>query len=356
MVMLNRNYKTIGLMLFGLVLAVLGCGGRSADAQSVGELLQVCATVPDLGSLAREVGGDQVAVTVFAKGTEDSHFVEAKPSFVKALSQADLFIQMGMENEMGWAPVLLQNARNGRILPGARGFLDASTAIAPQEVPTGQVDRSQGDVHPAGNPHYLSDPVNGLRVSRLIRDRLIELRPDQKPYFERRYEAFRQKTGAALVGETLAQKYDAEKIAVLYEAGKLGDFLKSQGDEGRLGGWLGAMLPYYGAKAVADHNLWPYFARRFGITVVDFLEPKPGLPPTTKHLNEVIELMRAQRIRFILANPYFDPRAAQLVAQRTGARIVSMAHQVGAREGTEDYLKTVDYNVRQLTAALRGAA
>jgi ABC-type Zn uptake system ZnuABC Zn-binding protein ZnuA len=211
-------------------------------------------------------------------------------------------------------------------------------------------------VHPAGNPHYLLDPVNGLKVARLIRDRLIELRPEKRTYFEQRYEAFRQRLGAALVGETLAQKYDPEKLAILYEAGRLADFLKGQGDEGRLGGWLGLLLPYYGAKAVADHNMWPYFARRFGIVVVDFLEPKPGLPPATKHLNEVVELMRAQRIKLILANPYFDPRAAQLVAQQTGARIVNVAHQVGAREGTDEYLKMVDHNVRQLAAALRGAA
>jgi ABC-type Zn uptake system ZnuABC Zn-binding protein ZnuA len=211
-------------------------------------------------------------------------------------------------------------------------------------------------VLPAGNTHYLLDPVNGLKVARLIRDKLIELRPEKRAYFEERYGVFRQGIGAALVGETLAHKYDPEKLAILYEAGRLADFLRGQGDDGKLSGWLGLLLPYYGAKAVADHNMWPYFARRFGISVVDFLEPKPGLPPTTRHLNALIELMRAQRIKLILANPYFDPRAAQLVAQQTGARVVQVAHQVGAREGTDEYLQMVDYNVRQLAAALRGAA
>ena len=354
--MLDRRYKTTGLLLLGLALALLGWVESGANAQDAGQPLQVCATVPELGSLVREVGGDQVAVTVFAKGTEDSHFVEAKPSFIKTLSQCNLYVQMGMELEMGWAPVLLQNARNGRVLPGTRGYLDASNAITPLDVPTGPVDRSMGDVHPAGNPHYLLDPVNGLKVARLIREKLIELRPERRPSFEQRYEAFRQRLGVALVGETLAQKYDPEKLAILYEAGKLADFLKAQGDAGQLSGWLGLLRPYYGAKVVADHNLWPYFARRFGLSVVEFLEPKPGLPPTTKHLNEVIELMRAQRIRLALANPYFDPRAAQVVAQQTGARIVKMAHQVGARPGTDDYLQMVDYNVRQLAAALRGDA
>jgi zinc/manganese transport system substrate-binding protein len=354
--MLTPCLTTQTMMLLSLFLAALGLIGGDALAQGDARPLQVAATVPELGSLVREIGGDQVTVTVFAKGTEDSHFVEAKPSFIKVLSQCDLYVQMGMELEMGWAPVLLQNARNGRVLPGTRGYLDASTAITSLDVPTGPVDRSMGDVHPAGNPHYLLDPVNGLKVARLIRDKLIELRPERRHAFEQRYDAFRQRFGIALVGETLAQKYDPEKLAILDEAGKLADFLKTQGDAGQLGGWLGVLRPYHGAKVVADHNLWPYFARRFGLSVVAFLEPKPGLPPTTKHLNEVIELMRAQRITVVLANPYFDPRAAQLVAQQTGARLVKMAHQVGARPGTDDYLQMVDYNVRQLAAALRGDA
>jgi ABC-type Zn uptake system ZnuABC Zn-binding protein ZnuA len=340
----------------GLLVASLCLIGGNALAQGDARPLRVAVTTPDLGSLVQEIGGDQVAVTVFAKGTEDPHFVEAKPSFIKTLSEADLFVEGGMEGEMGWAPVLLQNARNANVLPGARGFLDASTVITPLDVPTGPVDRSMGDVHPAGNPHYLPDPINGLRVARLIRDRLIELRPERQRYFEERYANFRQRLGAALAGEALAKKYDVEKLAVLFEAGKLSDFLKSQGEESLLSGWFGLMLPYRGAKVVSDHNTWSYFARRFGISVIGFLEPKPGLPPTTKHLNALIETMRDQGVKVILANPYFDPRFAQFVAERTGAQVVSMAHQVGARPGTNDYIAMIDYDVRQLAGALRGRA
>jgi zinc/manganese transport system substrate-binding protein len=354
--MLKRYVSTYARMLLGLLVASLGVLAGNALAQGDARPLQVAVTVPDLGSLVREVGGDQVAVTVFAKGTEDAHFVEAKPSFIKTLSEADLFVKAGMELETGWAPALLQGARNGKVLPGARGFLDASTAVSPLEVPTGPVDRSMGDVHPAGNPHYLLDPVNGLRVARLIRDKLIELRPERQRYFEERYASFRQRLGTALVGEALAKKYDVEKLAVLFEAGKLGDFLKSQGEESLLEGWFGVMMSYRGAKVVADHNLWPYFARRFGLSVVGFLEPKPGLPPATKHLNELIESMRGQGVRVILANPYFDPRFAHFVAERTGAQVVSMAHMVGARSGTNDYVSMIDYDVRQLAGALRGRA
>jgi ABC-type Zn uptake system ZnuABC Zn-binding protein ZnuA len=354
--MLKRYFRTWERMMLSLLVVSLGLMAGNAPAQGDARPLRVAVTVPDLGSLVQEIGGDQVVVTVFAKGTEDFHSVEAKPSFIKTLSEADLFIQMGMEMELGWAPVLQQNARNAKVLPGARGFLDASTAITPLEVRSGPVDRSMGDVHPAGNPHYLVDPINGLRVARLTRDKLGDLRPERQRYFEERYASFRQRLGTALVGEALAQKYDVEKLALLFEAGKLGDFLKSQGEESLLGGWFALMLPYRGAKAVADHNTWPYFARRFGISVIGFLEPKPGLPPTTRHLNELIETMRAQGVKVILANPYFDPRFAQFVAERTGAQVVSMAHMVGARSGTNDYVSMIDYDVRQLAGALRGRA
>ncbi|MHB8066525.1 MAG: metal ABC transporter substrate-binding protein [Desulfobaccales bacterium] len=315
--------------------------------------LKVCATVPELGSLVREIGGNQVAVTVFAKGTENPHFVEAKPSLIKELSQADLFVQIGMELEVGWAPVLLQNATNGKVLPGARGFLVASAVINPLEVPSGIVDRSMGDVHPYGNPHFLLDPLNGLKVAALIRDRLSELRPGQQKYFQDRYQAFRQRLGTAMVGEKLARKYDFEKLAILFEHGKLLDFLKTQHDEASLSGWLGQVQPYFGAKAVADHNLWPYFGHRFGIVEVGFMEPIPGVPPSTKHLTQLIKEMQNQKVKLILASPFFDRRHIQFVAGQTGAKVAEMAHQVGARPGTGDYLSMTDYNVRQLVSALK---
>ncbi len=315
---------------------------------------QVCATVPELGSLAQEIGGDQVKITVFAKSQEDPHFIEAKPSFIKALSQADLFLQIGMELEIGYAPVLLQNARNSRVLFGAPGYLDCSTAISRMDVPTGPVDRSMGDVHPLGNPHYMADPLNGLLVAQLIRDRLTELRPEKKSFFDERYAMFYRKIGDGLVGEKLARKYEFEKLASLYEGGKLEPFLKEQKEEGLLGGWLGMMLPYHANKVVADHNLWPYFARRFGISVVGFMEPKPGISPTTSHLQSLIHQMKVEGVKVILASPYYDIRYAQFVSKNTGAKIAPLAHQVGSRPGTDNYFRMIDYNVRQLVTAFGG--
>ena len=352
--MVRISERTPRLLASGFLLISLLLAGPIAYAQETTRPIQACATVPDLGSLVREVGGNRVSVTVFAKGTEDPHFIEAKPSFIKALSQCDLYIQAGMDSEIGWAPVLLQNARNRAVLPGAPGYLDTSKVISPLEIPTGPTDRSMGDVHPLGNPHYLLDPLNGLKVARLIRDKLIELQPNHKTYFNERYAAFRKRLGTALVGEKLARKYDVEKLALLFERGRLGAFLKQQGDEAPLGGSLGLMLPYYGAKSVDDHNIWPYFTRRFGILLIGHMEPKPGIPPTTGHLRALVERMRAEGVRLVLAAAYYDPRHARFVSEHTGARVVNLANQVGAREGTDDYLSMIDYNVRQLLGALAG--
>jgi ABC-type Zn uptake system ZnuABC Zn-binding protein ZnuA len=333
---------------------LLGAIVEVGYTQTATEPLQVVATVPELGSLVHEIGAEHVVVTVLAKGTEDPHFVEAKPSFIKVLSQADMYVQVGLEGEIGWAPVLLQQARNAKVLPGSPGYIDAATVITPLEVPSGSVDRSMGDVHPFGNPHYLLDPLQGLKVAQLLRDKLIALRPAQRTYFEARYAAFRQRLGTALVGEALARKYDVEKLALLFDHQKLSAFLQAQGEAALLSGWLGRMTPYVGVKAVSDHNVWPYFAHRFHISMVGFLEPRPGVPPTTKHLRELIHTMQAQGVKIILASAYYDPRHAQFVAQNTGARIVPLANQVGAREGTSDYISMVDYNVLQLATALGG--
>ena len=319
-----------------------------AQAQS----LKACATVPDLGSLVREIGGEQTTLTVFAKGTENAHFVVPKPSFIKALNTCDVYVQVGLDLEIGWAPPLLRNARNGNILPGSQGYIDASTAIAPLEIPSAPVDRSMGDVHPLGNPHYLLDPMNGLRVARLLRNRLSALRPANAQYFAERYADFRRRLGVALVGQALADAYDFEKLTVLARHGRLETFLKSQGQESLLGGWLGSLRPYAGSKLVGDHNAWVYFAELFGFDLVAYLEPLPGILPTTKHLNAVIELMKTNSVKAVLKAAYYDPRYAQFVSDNSNATIVPMAEQADSRPGTAHYLDMVDYNVKQIAAAL----
>jgi ABC-type Zn uptake system ZnuABC Zn-binding protein ZnuA len=301
----------------------------------------VVATNPDLGDLVQQVGGDEVSVTLLAKGPQDPHFIEPRPSFIRALHRADVFVQQGMELEIGWAPSLLESARNPEIMPGGAGFVDASRAIDPLEVPTGRFDRSMGDVHPLGNPHYLTDPINGLRVARLLRDTLSTLRPDAAESFAIRYRDFARRLAVALVGEELAAERDPEDVARDVVTGNLPE-------TPRLAGWLGTLRAEPPSKAVQDHLLWPYFARRFGLELVATLEPKPGIAPTTRHLQAVVERMKADQVGLVLASPYFNPRHARWVAEKTGARVVPMAHQVGSREGTPDYLATIDFNVRAI--------
>lgn len=337
------------LMSTGILLWILS-GSISAQTQS--RPLNVVATVPELGSLAREIGGDQVSVTVIAKGTEDPHFVDAKPSFIKAVNRADVFIQMGMEMEIGWAPVLLQQARNPKVQPGRPGFIDAAKVISPLGVPTGTIDRSMGDVHAAGNPHYLLDPLRGLQVAQFIRDQFITLRPSERAGFAQRYTDFRQRLGTGLVGTELASLYDFEKLAQLFAHGKLVAFLESQNQAHLLGGWYGAMAPLMGTKVVGDHDMWQYFAERFRFNVVGLMEPKPGVPPTTRHLKSLIETMNAQNVNLILTGAYYDPRHARFLAQNSAGKVAPMAHQVDARPGTGDYLSMIDYNINQFTSAL----
>lgn len=326
------------LALFGLI-ACLWAGAAEAGT------LRVVATVPDLGDLLRQVGGDEVDVFVLVRGPQDPHFVEARPSFIQKLHRADLLVVDGLDLEVGWLPALQQAARNAAVAAGGPGYLDASTAITPLGVPTGPVDRSMGDVHPYGNPHYLGDPINGLRVARLLRDTLADLRPEAAAGFQARYRDFAERLMERLVGRAVLDDRDPEDVARQVVDGTLPA-------DAPLGGWLGALRPAARTKAVQDHAVWLYFARRMGLVLVDSLEPRPGIAPTTRHLAEVVERIEKEGVRLILSSAYFDPRHARWIAERTDARVVEMAHQVGSREGADDYLSTIDLNVRGVLAAL----
>lgn len=304
------------------------------------DALRVVATTSDLADLARSVGGDATRVTSLAKGPQDPHFVEPRPSFVRDLHRADVLVRVGMDLEVGWLPALLRSARNPDVMPGGAGYVDASSVIAPLEVPTAKLDRSQGDVHPYGNPHYLTDPLNGLAVAALLRDRFTALRPAEAESFEVGYADFAGRLARALVGEALAGEQSPERLLHGLERGEF--------DSNRLGGWLGRARQAEGSRAVQDHRAWPYFAHRFGLELVDTLEPRPGIAPTTTHLQRVVERMRAEQVSVVLSNSYFDPRHARFVARETGARVAEMAHQVGSRPGTDDYLATIDYNVGEV--------
>ncbi|MBL9078747.1 MAG: zinc ABC transporter substrate-binding protein [Planctomycetes bacterium] len=318
----------------------------------------VVAATPDVGALCRAIGGNLVEVTVLARAAEDPHFVDARPSMLRACSRAELLVTTGRELEIGWLPVLVGNSRNGRIAPGQPGYVDTAAAVRALGVPAVGTDRSAGDVHAAGNPHYLSDPLCGLQVAALLRDRFAARWPESADAFAANFAAFRARLAVAMVGAELAQAYDhdAERLALVFAAGRLADVLREHGDAGRLGGWFARLAPLRGRAVVADHDLWPYFAERCGLSMVGFFEPRPGIAPTTAHLQELIGRMQQAKATAILSVPYFAPQHAELVARATGARIAAMAHQPGAVPGTDDYVDWIDHNLRAVAAALDGAA
>ncbi len=343
--MLGRARRTIVFVFVAIV--VLGDPGAT-----FAEPLRVCTTVPELGSLVETIGGPEVEVTVFAKPTEDPHFVDARPSFIRALNKADVLVLSGLQLEIGWLPVLIRNARNSQVLLGAPGYVDASVAIQPMNIPAVTVNRSMGDVHAMGNPHYLLDPINGLQVARLLRDRMSTLRPASTENFASRFEAFRKQVATRLAGERLAESYDIEKLARVQESGKLLPFLASVNQSSDLGGWWGRLLSNPGTKVVQDHRIWPYFARRFGLRIVAEMEPKPGIAPSTKHMKQVAEIIIAQKVPIAMTAAYYDPKYGDFLARETGIAVIRMANQAGAQPGTTDYLDMIDYNVSRIADAL----
>lgn len=335
--------------LAAALLAALPLGAQAPHA--------VCATTPDLAALCRAIGGERVEVTSLTKGEQDPHFVDARPSMVRAVNRAEMLVETGRDLEIGWLGLLVQNGRNRAVLPGGPGSVRAAEAVRALNVPAPSTDRSHGDVHAGGNPHFLLDPLCGLQVARLLAARFAARWPAGREHFTARLDGFRRQLAAAMVGEQVAALYehDAETFAELFPSGRLEELLREHGDLERLGGWFGALRPWRGAAVVADHDLWPYFAERCGLRVVGFCEPKPGIAPTTSHLAELVERMRSERVGAILAVPYFAPQHVGLLARATGARIAPMAHQPGARPDTGDYVQFVDHNVRAVVEALRAA-
>ncbi|MEN8161534.1 MAG: metal ABC transporter substrate-binding protein [Myxococcota bacterium] len=337
-----------------IVIRLLALASLCVATAAGAEPLRVVTSTPDLADLARVVGGDEVTVQALVRGPQDAHFLDPRPTFVRKLHEADLYVEMGLQLEIGWSPVLLRSARNPKVRPGGGGYVDASQAIAPLEVPTGPVTRAEGDVHAYGNPHYLSDPLNGLLVARLLRDRLAAAHPDGAPDFAARTARFERTLLGHLVGDALAARTPADELVTALAEDRLTAWLEGQDGAPPLGGWLGRLASARGTAVVQDHNLWPYFARRFGLRSVAELEPLPGIAPTTAHLTKVVALMKSQDVRLLLASAYFDPRHARTVAGRTGIPVVTLAHQVGALPGADDYLSTAELNVRRVEEALRG--
>jgi ABC-type Zn uptake system ZnuABC Zn-binding protein ZnuA len=269
----------------------------------------------DMAALTQEVGGDKVNVEALAKGYQDPHFVEAKPSFLLKLRQADLLIVVGLQLEIGWLPPLITQSGNPRIQVGAAGYLDASQFAEILEIPQGVVTRAEGDVHPLGNPHYWLDPDNGRRIARGISTKLGEMDPGDNAYFQQRFQDFDKRLSAA------EQKWDQE------------------------------MQPYRNRKVVTYHRSFPNFAKHFGMDVIGYVEPRPGIPPTPSHTIELIQQMKRENCKVILVEPYFDLKTPQSIARGTGGQVVVYLPSVGGEKQVTNYFELFDYDIALLTKA-----
>jgi ABC-type Zn uptake system ZnuABC Zn-binding protein ZnuA len=279
--------------------------------------INVVTTTEDLAALAREVGGEKIKVEAIARGYQDPHFVEAKPSFILKLNRADLLVAVGRELEIGWLPPLITQSRNARIQVGADGYLDASLSARILEIPTGQITRAMGDVHPLGNPHYWLDPANGRRVAQAIQAKLTQLRPDDAAYFAARFADFDRRLA------------EAEKR------------------------WDAQMAPYKGLKVVTYHRSWPNFCERFGLDVIGYVEPRPGIPPSPSHTIELIQEMKRQGVKILFVEPYFDLKTPNSIGRETGAKVLVMPPSVGGVKEITDYVSLFDYEIKLLVSAVQ---
>jgi ABC-type Zn uptake system ZnuABC Zn-binding protein ZnuA len=299
-----------------LFLGILALGFLSPTLAHAKKLSVVTSTT-DMAALTQEVGGDKVSVDAIAKGYQDPHFVEAKPSFLLKLRQADLLVIVGLQLEIGWLPPLIAQSGNSRIQVGANGYLDASQFAEILEIPQGAITRAMGDVHPLGNPHYWLDPDNGRRVAKGIAGKLAEMDPQDAAYFRQRDQDFERR---------------------LAEADKK---------------WQADMKPFRGRKVVTYHNSAPNFAHHFGLDVVGFVEPRPGIPPTPSHTLDVINMMKRDHVKVIMVEPYFDRKTPDSIARESGGTVVEYLPSVGGVKEVTTYFQLFDYDIALLTKAFQ---
>ncbi len=343
------RYHLIQLMFVAFLLTVtFWCPVRAEQ----NEKLQIVTTTTDLASIARSVAGSHGMVKSIASGREDPHFIQAKPGYMLLARDADLWIRVGMDLEIGWEGPILDGSRNPSIRVGGAKHLDASEGVIKLDVPKVRVTRDMGDVHAQGNPHYWLDPLNARIVAGSICKRLCTIEPKYAKDFRQNLGAFRSSLDGHMFGEVLVAEYGGAKLWSLLLKGKLYHFLETRKESERLGGWLRKMKPFQGAKIVTYHRSWVYFTNRFGLGIAAELEPKPGIPPTPSHLADVIGRMKAEHVRAIVLAPYYGRKAAETVASKTGAKVLVCPISVDKASGITDYLSLMDHIVFKISEAL----
>jgi zinc/manganese transport system substrate-binding protein len=278
--------------------------------------IKVVTTTTDTKSITEMIGGNKVSVNSIATGYQNPHFVDPKPSYIISLSAASLFVTVGLDLETGWSPQLLSSSRNSKIQKGAAGYVDASEGIALMQVPAA-LNRGEGDIHIYGNPHYWLDPSNGKQIGRNIANGLERIDPSNKSFYEANLLAFDKKV-----------------------------------DE-KMKDWLLKMAPFKGSKIIAYHNEWCYFEKRFGLEIVDFMEPKPGIPPSPSQLVKVIREVASNHIKVIISSPYFSTASSDVVARQTGVKELTLASSVNAFDPVKNYFDLFDYNINLLVGVLK---
>ncbi|MEP6748987.1 MAG: metal ABC transporter substrate-binding protein [Bacteroidota bacterium] len=299
--------KRISSILALLLIIVLNAGAAT---------IKIVTTTMDMKSIAELIGAGKVSVQSIATGYQNPHFVDPKPSYIISLSNADLFVTVGLDLETGWSPQLLSSSRNAKIQKGSPGYVDASEGIGLLQVPS-SLNRGEGDIHIYGNPHYWLDPLNGKVIARNITNGLERIDPADKPFFEANLNAFLVKI------------------------------------DSKLKEWEAKMAPFKGTKVIAYHNEWVYFERRFGLEIVDFMEPKPGIPPSPSQLVKVIKEVIADKIKVIISSPYFTTSSSDVVAKQTGVKELTLATSTAAFSSIKNYFDLFDYDIDQLTAVLK---
>ena len=297
---------------FLIVIVLTLCIFSFANAGTI----KVVTTTTDTKSIAEMIGGDKVSVSSIATGYQNPHFVDPKPSYIIGLTKADLFVTIGLDLETGWSPQLLSSSRNNKIQKGSQGYVDASEGISLLQVPS-SLNRAEGDIHIYGNPHYWLDPMNGKVIARNIANGMERVDPSNKSVYEKNLQSFYSKIDA------------------------------------KMKEWQSKMAAFKGSKIIAYHNEWVYFETRFGLQVVDFMEPKPGIPPTPSQLVKVIKEIKANNIKVIISSPYFTTSSSDVVAKQTGVKVLTLATSVGGFDSIKNYFDLFDYDINQLTAALK---
>jgi zinc/manganese transport system substrate-binding protein len=350
-------------LIFGIVLVSRPCECQAKDK------LNIVTTTTNLKSIAESVGGEHVNVSSISTGKEDPHFIAAKPSYMLKAKNADLWIRIGLELEIGYEGLILEGSRNPRIHIGSPGHLDVSEGIIPLEVPTQsmKIDRSMGDVHPLGNPHYWLDPYNGRIIAQNICRRLKQLDPEHAGDYDRNLASFLLKLDGAMFGSKLVNTIGGERLWKMQSDGTLDSFIKSYNEKIlqtkqanpqaeqemlSLGGWLAKLKPFEHSKIVTYHRSWTYFEHRFNLDVVAELEPKPGIPPGPAHILDVINTIKSEKAGILLMEPFYNRLDADAVAKKTGAKVVVVATAVNGQKEATDYTAMFDNIIARLSGTL----